>query len=315
MDVKWLTGIEVDRAKWTALVASSAQKSPFVEPWFLDVVTNSSWSALVVEDGGKYIGAMPLFNEKKMGFTLSRQPIFSKYWGIISPAQQMGYKALHDAKNVTQLLLSECEKRFTLIDYQASPAMVYPQQAMWHQFSLIPMFTYILDLADLDELRKGYSKTVRKRIRKADSLFAFTKENDAQSVVEALDLTRKGGKNIVDKRYDDQLIKIGRAAVENGKGNIFSLRTSSGDLACSGLLLHDEENVYFLSGYTVPEYRQDGVMALWLDHVFAHYNSSHSSFDFMGSSVESIEAFFRSFGAYSKTYFRIRKARFPFNLK
>lgn len=315
MEVVWLASGDVDRAQWNALLNSSSQKSPFVEPWFLDVVTNKAWSALVVQVGAKYVGAMPLFSEKKMGFTLSRQPIFSKYWGIISLSQEMGYKALHDAKHVTQLLLAECERRFSLVDYQVSPTMVYPQQAIWHQFSLIPMFTYCLELTDMDWMRKGYSKTVRKRIKKAQPQFVFNQENEMLTVLEALDLTRKAGKNIVDERFDGLLIKIGETALKNGIGNIFSLRTEEGDLACSGLLLHDAEKVYFLSGYTVPTYRQDGVMALWLDHVFEYYHSSHSVFDFMGSSVESIEAFFRSFGAHPKTYFRMRKARFPFNLK
>ena len=148
VEVELIENKQVDHEKWNKLLELSTQKSVFVEPWYLDTVTNQNWQALVAKSAGDYMGAMPLFNTKSMGFTRSRQPILSKYWGPITRHGDNVYKHLQESKEVTQAMLLACDNLLTETDYMLSPFASYPQQCVWNGFSLKPMFTYYLKLGN-----------------------------------------------------------------------------------------------------------------------------------------------------------------------
>lgn len=315
MEVSLLDNRDIDLEAWNDLLEKSAQSSVFVKPWFLDVVTNGSWQAYVAKSQNGYEGVMPIFNTQKGLFSLSRQPRFSKYWGIINRQLQGNYPQLHHAKQVYQAILGKASGAYAMFDYVFSPDAVYPQQAQWMNYSLTPYFTYKLDLQNIEEMRKGYSKTVRKKVRKLDAqAFILREEEDGSSVIAALQANREVGKQIFEGRFDELLKQIVQTGYAEGAARIFSLFTPGGKLASSGFVLLDKHSAYLLSAYAMPNFRNQGVMNIWMDKVFQELAPTHKVFDFFGSGIESIEAFFRSFGAQSHTYFRVRQLKFPLNI-
>ncbi|MCB0737927.1 MAG: hypothetical protein KDC92_10470 [Bacteroidetes bacterium] len=305
---------EIDLNAWDNLLANSQQNSVFVEHWFLDVVTNKNWQAYVVEKDGEYLSAMPVFMSKKLVFTLSRQPVLSKYWGPILRTQHSAYKTLNEAKKHISILLSACENDCTLYDYLWSPANPYVQQAKWQGYEISPMFTYSIRLNSINEVLAEYRSETRRRLNKLRGQgFICKHDNDVELLLTSIKETRNSGNALFDKKFDAHFKNIALRAIENNKAKVYNLYSENGELTCSACILLDHSKIYFLGGFTMPNFRSDGVMIKLLHEIFACHVGANLTFDFFGSSIENIETFFRSFGAYSTTYYRVKKARFPFN--
>ncbi len=74
-------------------------------------------------------------------------------------------------------------------------------------------------------------------------------------------------------------------------------------------LVEDRNTVYYLMGGIDSNYANIGAMDL-IQYISIEYAlSKGKNFDFEGSMVESIEKYFRSFGAIQKPYFEVRKTK------
>ncbi|MDC1508967.1 peptidase dimerization domain-containing protein, partial [Saprospiraceae bacterium] len=71
MEIKLLHRNEIDANKWDTRVALSSNGLPYTLSSYLDLVTDSNWSALV---RGDYVSIFPLPFEMKMGLKMYLQP-------------------------------------------------------------------------------------------------------------------------------------------------------------------------------------------------------------------------------------------------
>ena len=305
---------EIDLSAWSDLLANSNQNSIFIELWFLDAITDQQWQAYVVEKDETYLSAMPVFMVKKLVFTLSRQPVLSKYWGPILRSQKSTYKKLNEAKKHIGALLQACENDCTLYDYLWSTNNPYVQQAKWQGFEISPMFTYQINLESSDAVLLEYRSETRRKLNKLSKQdFVLKHDNNVEQLLTSIKETRKSGNALFDEKFDSHFKDIAQKALDNNRAKVYNLYSATEELACSACILFDEKKIYFLGGFTMPNFRSDGVMIKLLHEIFVRHVGKGLTFDFFGSSIENIETFFRSFGAYSTTYYRVKKARFPFN--
>jgi hypothetical protein len=68
---------------------------------------------------------------------------------------------------------------------------------------------------------------------------------------------------------------------------------------------------YLFSG-TVPAHKQSGAASLLVWKGIQKASKAYKQFDFDGSMIESIEKFFRGFGATPVPYLNVKKSRIPF---
>jgi len=80
-----------------------------------------------------------------------------------------------------------------------------------------------------------------------------------------------------------------------------------GKTVAANFLVEDSETVYYLMGGIDPEFADIGAMDLVQYESIKYALSKGKNFDFEGSMVESIEKYFRSFGATQKAYFEVTK--------
>ena len=94
---------------------------------------------------------------------------------------------------------------------------------------------------------------------------------------------------------------------ENNSCKMFFVENIDGQVIAGNFLIYDETTVYYLMGGIDPTQKNLGGMDAVQFESIKFALESGKKFDFEGSMVESIEKYFRSFGAIQKTYFSITK--------
>lgn len=320
MSVKIYSRAQLDVEQWDELVQHSDTGTVQALSWYIDTLTDGKWLACVYADEktGQWQGVMPLFETRKMGNIFSRQPILSKYWGTIirEPEETGVYQQLHFYKKVSTDLLKAGVSRTAVFDYFTGLMPSYPGSYLFEGLKASLRLTYVLNLNEgLDALRMGYSKTVRKRIRKLSER-GFRNEfvdsmNDLEKVLMA---NKSDGTMPIPVNAIPPLKRLIGQAQEHQKGFLISTFSPSGALAAAGFFVFDERTTHFISGYVHPDYRKENAMTLLVDGAIQEAVNHSSKFDFFGSSIESIESFFRSFGPSPVAYYRVIRAKFPFSL-
>lgn len=311
----------LDTSKWDNLIENSYSGTVLSQAWYIDLLTDSNWWAYCSVQEGKedWLAGMPLYESKKMGNVFSRQPLLSKYWGVQvrkldnNPGD---YQEMNHVKKCMDELLQVNMDRIAVFDYFTGIDPIYPLEYQWKGAQLGSRFTYVLSLEkDIDGLRKEYSKSVRKRVRKlGEAGFTNKLHHNAEHLEQVLMANVAEGRDLVPKNAIAPLKRLSEMALKLEKGFFLSTYSPDGKLAAAGFWVYNKQYVHFISGYVMPEFRKDNVMSLLVDYALERSISLSHSFDFFGSSIESIETFFRSFGALPRPYYRVIKAKFPFNL-
>lgn len=321
MSVQIIPRSKLDVDKWDELIADSQTGTVQSLSWYIDVLTEGKWQACVsIDDGnGSWQGGMPLFETRKMGNIFSRQPMLSKYWGVHLrvPANNTDtYPRLHHYKKVSAEILKVVVERAKVLDYFTGIEPAYSAEYLFTGLNAALRVSYMLDLEiGLEALRKGYSKTVRKRIRKLSQQGFHNKIVDGSKDLEQVLLANKEeGTMPIPSRAIEPIKALSTKALEKGSGFFLSTYAENGDLAAAGFFVHDKKWTHFISGYVHPVFRKENAMTLLVDGALEEAQKRSEKFDFFGSSIESIEAFFRSFGPSPVSYYRIIKAKFPFSL-
>jgi lipid II:glycine glycyltransferase (peptidoglycan interpeptide bridge formation enzyme) len=94
---------------------------------------------------------------------------------------------------------------------------------------------------------------------------------------------------------------------ENSACKMFFAKDKDGVVIAGNFLIYDENTVYYLMGGIDPFYKDMGGMDIDQYESIKFALEHNKTFDFEGSMIESIEKYFRSFGAIQQPYFQISK--------
>ncbi|MBI1185167.1 hypothetical protein GC194_12905 [bacterium] len=320
MPVEKLHRRHLNTEKWDELIAHSNTGTVFCQSWYIDLLTSGNWQAWVnINDKtGEWLAGIPVYEKQKMFNTFSRQPLLSKYWGVqVRRFQaQSAYDTIHYYKSAMAPLVQAATQNAAVFDYFSGIEPVYVPEYQWHGVSVGARFTYMLHLQQgIDELRKGYSKTVRKRINKLKQQGFVNKPfHDFSHVMDMLDANHKTGKQLIPAAAVHMLKGLSKVAYEKQQGFFLSTYSPQNEVVAAGFFIFNQQYTHFLNGYVHPQFRQQNAMNLLVDGALEQAANHSDSFDFYGSSIEGIEAFFRSFGASPTAYYHLLKTKFPFNL-
>lgn len=251
---------------------------------------------------------MPYVVDHRFGLTLVGMPKLS---------QSLGPWIRHVPSSVHQRLSREKELMEQLID--GLPAFDRFEQRWhhsltnwlpfhWRGFEQTTRYTYLLDdLSNLDQVWEGFRGNIRREIKKAEQRVEVTATEDPEALVAMVGRTysrqRRGLPFSVDLigRIDD-------ACRARGVRRILVARDESGLPHAALLMVWDPQAAYYLLGGADETLRTSGAQSLLLWHAIRHAATVTRSFNFEGSMIESIERFFRAFGARQAGYFAVSKA-------
>lgn len=276
----------------------------FQTPWWLDVVAPGQWEEVIVEKGGEIVARMPYVVHERRGRSEIVPPPLTKFQGP--------WLAPSDAK-LTKQYAREKDLLSALIDQMPEHARFQQNfhfelgnwlPFYWQGYEASPNYTYVLeDLRDPDRLWQGFDERIRRAIRKAEKEVTVRSDLGLEVLEQQVAQTygRQGRRAPKTKAFS----RIFRACEEEDCGRAFFAEDAQGRVHAAVYIVWDARSAFYIRGGGDPELRSSGATSLVMWRAIQFAATVTRRFDFEGSMRESIERFFRGFGAERKTYFRV----------
>ncbi|MBR9922413.1 MAG: GNAT family N-acetyltransferase [Bacteroidetes bacterium] len=300
MDIRYLKHPDIDKVAWDRCISQADNSRIYARSWYLDI-SSPNWHALVGDD---YEAVFPLpWNAKIPGFSQVFQPWFS---------QQLGLFTKDLSSEIMEAFLNAIPKRFKKISLSLNEANPTPNFG----WKISKRTNYLLNLnINHESLRKNYSKSLRKRIRRAEEKLIFIPDADQlEGFAERYHQNLKDTFELPQQAYD-MAAQLLQKAKEKGHGRFFRSTDQKGRLLGEIFLPHDHHRLYYLMGYSNPEGKKQHATHFMLDQIFQLYSNQEMTFDFEGSSIPSIARFFASFGAKETHYHHIERGELPWVIR
>lgn len=280
----------------------------FSKDWWLDSVCGeNNWDVVLFEKGGEVWASLPYQKTKKAIFEIITMPKLTQTMGVYIkyPPKQKYYKKLSWEKEVMEILISNLPKvDYFLQNFDHSITNWLP--FYWAGFEQTTRYTYIIENISIEELEKNFETDIRRRRRKAYEIgIEIIESEDIETFYKLNSMTfQRQGLKIP---YSiDFVRKIYIICKENNAVKIYFAKYEN-EIIAANFLVYDDNTVYYLIGGINAEKRDLGAMDAIQFESIKFALESGRRFDFEGSMIESIEKYFRSFGAIQTPYFSISK--------
>jgi len=282
----------------------------FSRAWWLDAVCADAWDVCIVEKGGEVVASMPYhFKENRVGMLFIPHPPETQTMGPWLRQTNAKYaNRLGKEKDLLTALIEQLPE-FAYFKQNWHHAQMNWLPLYWLGFQQTTRYTYRLpDLSDLDAVWVGFRENIRGDIRKASNRFKLTVRDDL-SIDDffALNVKTFARQGISPPHSISFIQRLDAACVANHSRKIFLAEDEQGRHHACVYIVWDEQSAYYLMGGGDPELRASGAASLCMWEAIQFAATVTKSFDFEGSMIESVERFFRAFGAVQTPYFSITK--------
>lgn len=288
--VEYIARENIDEDKYNACIKNAENGLVYAYSWYLDAVCDN-WDALVYMD---YKAVMPLPNKKKFGLSY----IYLPPW-----AQQLGIFFTEALSPETQrMFFKKIPRKFVFLEMMLNSKNVMPKGANERDNYLLPLHK------THEKLWQNFSDGRKHAIKKA-------LKNDlvihAVSTSDGLDLLL-GLEPSTPYRFPEGHIRtlkqLAKALLDKNSAVIYHIYGDK-ELLGGALIAKDVHRLTYLFSVLGHSGRKKEAMSFLLDTLIMKHENSGHIFDFEGSMVPGIAAFFRSFGAVREPYYHLRKYR------
>ncbi len=281
----------INPEKWNACVSASAD-FPYPLFWYLDVVTQGSWSALVLRD---YEAVFPIAWKNTFGIRHVYQPFFCQQLGLFSPVPHPQFEIACLKFLQRKFLFSEINLHYKSIAENSSQLSV-------RQNFILPLN------ADYETLQNEYSKNTIRNLSKALSHnLRIEKFDDAGRFVKMYAENSGANTKGYRSKHNAILENLIREATARGFGEVVAAFTNKSDnpvAAC--FMLFSGNRIINIAPVTSSSARDVNGMTFLLDDYIRRFAQSGKVLDFEGSSVENIARFYKGFGAKPQPFWQYR---------
>jgi len=298
-----------NKEKYRSLCVSEHRIPIFLKAWWLDTTAGeNNWDVAIVEKDNKIVACLPYVIKKAAFFRAIGMPFLTPFLGIwIDYPENLKYtNKLSYEKQIFNELISQLpkfDKFFITFDHWFNNWLPF----YWKNFEQTTHYTYVIEnLKDLDAIFSNFRENIRREIRKAQKHLTVHNDGDIETLhkLHKIAFKHKNKRIFVSLDY---LRKIDDSCLKNDCRKIFFAKDKDGNLHAALYLVWDTKSCYYLIGCTEPMFRNSGAMSLLMWEAIQFSAKVTTSFNFRGSMLESIERFFRAFGAMQKPYFIITK--------
>lgn len=281
-----IASAEIDKVKWNNCVANNSNGLVYAYSFYLDAMAKD-WYGLVIDD---YATIFPIAVKKKYGFTYCYMPAFTQQLGFIG-------STTYNIEEVTNAIQS-------FVKY-GSPYLNFSNQQFAAQKKCTSLNNYIINLNDSYEaIKSKYKKTIAYSLSKASKAnLAYTY---SENIDEAIELYKQYNHQNIQHITDVDYGNLKRLLVQLQKSNQIIIRKAvdqQQELASIVLLIKDNKRLYNLLNYTTPNGRKIEANYFLYDSIFNEFANQALLFDFEGSDLPGVQAFYEKFGAINQPYF------------
>jgi hypothetical protein len=296
------------RSEWDEFVAGSRNGTLFHTSRWLDHA-ELPWTPWVCRGRGGIVGGLPVCEKRVAGVAGMTHPVITPYLGLVlrvtgaAMADRYG-----EDKEVGTLLAEKIAQAYRYVRINFAPGVVDLQPFAWAGFAPTVRYTYLLDVRDLDAVWRGMADNRRRSIRAAARAgHAVVRAKDAGDVAPLLrDAHGRAG---LSPRVTGAILRYWEALAPGGCADIFVARDGHGEPQALVFVVRDGRRAYYLGGGTArAAHHGAAALAIWEGINDARNVHELMEFDFEGSSLPGIEAFFRRFGGVLTPVFSVRRS-------
>lgn len=270
------------------------------------------WQAAVVRAGDKWLAVAPFWPRQKWGLKYLTQPDFCQHWGVcFAPLPVDAYARFQSQKEILDTLLPFWEP-WRLYRQNFSPAFDYPLPFHWRGYTLQTRYTYRLSLSpEPASLLAACSAHTRRHLRKGESLTIRPSSTDA--LLSLIQANLDAGKPLMGHIRDwaPKLRRLLEAPHTNARILLLEACDPEGRIQAAGAWTCFGGTATYLTGARQPGQASSALHALMWQAMLQCRALGCTVFDFEGSMLEGVEAFFRGFGSQPAPYLFISRNRLP----
>ena len=261
--------------------------------------------ALVRNDSGDIIGAMPYLLGTKMGLRYILQPQLTQYNGPWYGSDDPGERQRVDVRLREQIQAL----RLTLFQQNFAPGLTDLEG--WNEYTITPRVTYRLeDISNPQRVYDGFDKSRRQRqIRRAERILAPDHDITAEQFASfhSKYWQSRGEKDLLSH---DFMVRIINTSLQRKQGILLGLRDGEGTLQAARFVAFDDNCAYALLSALHPQH-PNGASALLFWLILQQLSGQCRSFDFEGSMDPNIALSYSLYGAQPTTYYQLTQCRVP----
>lgn len=306
MEIKLLFNTSIDKQEWDDFIYRSPQGAIYALSDYLSII-HPEWQAFIIEDKGEWQAIMPWFVKNVFGVKSAFQPALCQYQGAYLKATAFStYKQIDFERKIGELFATSIVANANKYESNYSPNIQYVLPYYWKGLSLIPRFTYFLNLPTSIT---AYSKNHQRALQKANKCdFSLEVSSSAAEMI-ALFKQNKGAEiKLLNDQHYSNMEKIVKTFLPRQMAHVLSCKDANGALVASLIGFTYKEVFTYYLGTTTAQGKKDQAMVWLITEAMQYAQQLECTiFDFEGSMIEPIEKFFRGFGASSKPYYTIKK--------
>ena len=279
----------------------------FFQPWWLEMVSPGAWDYAVAKRGYEVAAVLPYVSKHRLGWRLLEMPRMTPYLGPWLRNSTAKYaNRLSEEKDLLGELI-DALPAFAIFHQSFHPRVTNWLPFFWKGFQQTTRYTYRFeDTSDLEKMWGETRDNVRTDVKKAEKQVEVEESDDFGQVIRMQKLTL-GRQNVTLIHSDEFLRAFGATCAAHNSSKVLVARDAEGRVHACVYLLWDKQTVYYYTGGGDPELRNSGAASLLVWKAIEFASAQGKCFDFEGSMNESIERFFRSFGAMQTPYFEVTK--------
>ena len=269
----------------------------------------------IYDAGGGLRGGFCLFRQRKLGLTvLGNPPATPSIGPFFECRAQHPVAQLEERRDVLTALAQFLDRLHpAVVSVSPSPWVTDCLPFRWRNYKVIPHYTYLLPLGQMDEvILAGMSESRRRNIGKARRDGLRAEPVGDYSIIGSLVETTfaRQGKGVELEYVKRILFSFARP------DNSYAFVVQSNGIPIAGaFVVHDSRTAYYLLGGYDAEGKHHGAGALAMfESIRRARELGLEVFDFEGSVVPAIERYFRGFGGRLTPRFRVNKAWLPIEM-
>ena len=286
---------EVDKIKWDTCVNSNLGGLIYATSVYLDHMCDN-WHAIIVND---YESVMPVPWRKKAGIRYAYQVPFIQQLGIIGSA---------GAENA---MLQHLYKFVKYGDYIFN----FNNHILLSALPLHASTNYVLDLSDKpflkDHVSTGFMQSLKKPLASNYVFGAIPAET-------AIDIFRENYIAVASAISNEQwkcFMNLTQCLVQQGQAFAWQVTGNDNAPFAVALVLQYGGRVYNILNAVTPAGRANGANYLLYYQLLSQYARKPFLFDFEGSDLPGVKAFYQKFGPVNQPYYSYHFNNLPFPLK
>ena len=279
----------------------------FMQPWWLDVVTQASgWGVSIAQDAQSKIKAALTYGIfSKYGVKYLSNPVLTPYCGPwLTPIRTDQYYEINSFENqqISDLIANLPSAALVILKLFPTAINAFPW--VWSGYKTGLKHTYHLDLAPNYE--QQYKDTVHQDILRASARLSV---QTSQSPEDLFRLTEQLFLHQKKKTpFTESLLHQLCEQIHNHHAGVLAyVRDEKNRLVAGALLVWDHSTAYYLIGARDPQNDPGGAMSYLLHQLIKHLPAHLKIFDFEGSMIKGVEHFFRSFGGQRANVLEVTK--------